>query len=234
MRHKNVRGKISALTERDGKPFERGREWFSITYHEDGQRTVRAQCELDDRQLLRDVVYTLTSDFKPADCFIRLHRAGKFLGTGWCRFQDKFAECEVFNAETGRISQRIPLSSPLTGFGTHPVTCDALLLRAFDHSKPEKVQKADGVLMSSLQHDGSSGPMLSPISFGIEYLGRDEVTTPVGTFEADKYQFLLDGSFPEEHPTEEIWCIPETLMFVKVRVGGYINTTFELVEYEEL
>ena len=234
MKHKNVRGKILAMTERDGKPFERGREWFSITYHEDGQRTVRAQCELDDRHLLRDVIYTLGPDLRPLDAFVRLTRAGKFLGSGWCRFTGSEAECEVFNVQMGRVSQRVPLAAPATGFGTHPVTCDALLLAAFDHSKPEKAQPAVGILMSSMEHDGSSGPLLSPINFAIEYLGRENVTTRVGTFEADKYRFLLEGSFPEDHPVEEIWCIPETYQFVKVRVGGYINTTFELVEYEEL
>lgn len=234
MNHRNVRGKILAMTERDGQPFERGREWFSITHHEDGQRTVRAQCELDDRHLLREVIYTLGPDLKPLDCFVRLHKAGRFLGSGWCRFGEREAECEVFNAQMGRVSQRVPLDRPATGFGTHPVTCDALLLAAFDHSRPEKVQPALGVLMSSMEHDGSSGPLLSQIKFAIEYLGREQVVTPAREFEADHYRFILDGSFPEDHPIEELWCIPGTYQFVKVRVGGYINTTFELVEYEEL
>ena len=234
MKHRNVRGKILAITEREGRRFERGREWFSITHHEDGQRTVRLQCELDDRYLLRDVVYTLTADLKPADCFIRLHRKGRFLGSGWCRFADDFAECEVFNSEMGRVSQRYPLARRASGFGTHPVTCDALLLAAYDHDRPEKIQIQNDVLMSSMQHDGSSGPLLSPITFGIEYCGREQVTTPVGAFEADKYRFVLEGSFEDEHPTEELWCVPGTFQFLKVRVGGYINTTFELVELEEL
>lgn len=234
MKHRNVRGKIVAITEKDGQPFERGREWFSITHHEDGQRTVRAQCELDDRELLRDIIYTLTPDLKPADCFIRLHRKGLFLGSGWCRFAEDYAECEVLNAEMGRVSQKYPLPRRANGFGTHPVTCDALLLAAYDHSRPEKVQIQTDMLMSSMQHDGSSGPLLSPIRFGIEYCGRESVKTPVGSFDADKYRFVLEGSFPDEHPMEELWCVPETYQFLKVRVGGYINTTFELVEYEEL
>ena len=139
-------GKNSRHDRTDGKPFERGREWFSITYHEDGQRTVRAQCELDDRQLLRDVVYTISPDMKPLDCFVRLHRAGRFLGSGWCRFTDTEAECEVFNNQMGRVSQRVPLGQRAAGFGTHPVNCDALLLAAFDHSKPDRIQPARGVL----------------------------------------------------------------------------------------
>lgn len=234
MKHKTVRGKIAAMTERDGKPFERGREWFSITHHEDGQRTLRAQCELDDRELLREVVYTVRPDLTPADCFIRLHKSGKFLGSGWFRFEENFAECEVYNSRMGRVTQTYPLGSRAKGFGNHPVTCDALLLSIFDHSRPERVQPAHGVLMSSLEHDGSSGPMLSGIEFGIEYLGRETIQTKVGEFETDHYRFILDGSFPDAHPVEELWCIPETYMFVKVTVGGYINTSFELVELEEV
>ena len=233
MNHKNIRGTIRAITQRDGKPFERGREWFSITRHEDGQTTLRAQCELDDRSILRDVVYTVDSDLKPHDCFIRLQHNGAFLGSAWFRFASDFAECEVFNKDFGRVSQRLPLGQPAAGFGSHPVTCDMLLLAGFDHSRPDEVQRASGILMSSLQHDGSSGPMLSTIEFGIQYLGRETVDTPAGTFEADHYRFLLDGSFPEDHPVQEVWCVPETYMFVKVTVGGYINTVFELVELED-
>lgn len=232
MNHRNVKGKIRAMTQRGGEPFERGREWFSITHHEDGQITLRAQCELDDRAILRDVIYTVTPDFAPHDCFIRLQREGQFLGSGWMRFADDHAECEVFNVEFGRVSQRLPLRKPAAGFGTHPVTCDMLLLAGFDHSLGDTIQPSKGILMSSLEHDGSSGPMLSTISYGIEYLGRDSVDTPVGSFEADHYRFLLEGSFPEDHPMQEVWCIPDTYMFVKVTVGGYINTTFELVELE--
>lgn len=222
------------MTTRDGQPFERGREWFSITYHEDGQRTVRAQCELDDRYLLRDIVYTLRSDMTPHDCFVRLHKNGAFLGTGWCRFEGMNAECEVYSVQMGRVSQRYTLQHPSAGFGSHPVTIDSLLLSNFNHAIPDLIQPARGILMSSMEHDGSSGPLLSGIDFKIEYLGREMVVTPVGPFEADHYRFILEGSFPDEHPVEEIWCIPDTYMFVKVVVGGYINTTFELVEYEEI
>ena len=60
MNHRNVRGKILYTAERDGKNLESGREWFSMTVHEDGQRTVRSHCEIEqglvaDRTVIRDV-----------------------------------------------------------------------------------------------------------------------------------------------------------------------------------
>lgn len=231
MKHVNYRGKVACMTVRDGKPFERGREWFSITSHEDGQRTLRMQCELDDRHLVRDVTYTLDPQLRPLDCFVRLHKRGRFLGSGWCRFTPEEAECEVYNVQIGRVSQRVRLPGPVRAFGTHPVNVDALLVTAFDHSKPERIQPARDVYISSLEHDGSSGPMVLPVPFAIEYLGREQVETRAGVFEADRYRFLLEGSFPTDHPTEEIWVVPETYFFVKAHVGGYINTTFELVEF---
>ncbi len=234
MKHTNYRGKVVCMTVRDGKPFERGREWFSITSHEDGQRTLRMQCELDDRHLVRDVTYTLDPQLRPLDCFVRLHKKGRFLGSGWCRFGDGEAECEVYNATLGRVSQRVALRSPARAFGMHPINADALLLTAFDHSRPERIQPAHDVYISSFEHDGSSGPMVLPIAFQIEYLGREAVQTRVGTFEADHYRFLLEGTFPSDHPTEEIWCMPDTYFLVKAQVGGYINTTFELVEFAQV
>src|SRR5262245_63191954 len=79
---RNSLGKILYIGD-DGK--ERGREWFSFTYREDQQVTLRAYCEIDDTRVERDVVQTMTAQFHPLDCFVRLHVQGKFLGTGWIR-----------------------------------------------------------------------------------------------------------------------------------------------------
>jgi hypothetical protein len=44
-------------------------------------------------------------------------------------------------------------------------------------------------------------------------------------------RFLLGGALPKDHPVEELWCTPGDYVFVKVRVGGYIATTYELAEF---
>ena len=82
--------------------------------------------------------------------------------------------------------------------------------------------------MSSREHDGCSGPNLCTTQFGLEYIGREEVTVPAGTFETDHYRFVLD-----HHPTEDLWCTTDGFLFVKIAVGGYMNAHFDLVEYEE-
>ena len=43
----------------------------------------------------------------------------------------------------------------------------------------------------------------------------------------------MEGSLPEEHPLEELWCNPDDFIFVKIRVGGYLATTYEFISFQE-
>ena len=236
MKHRTVRGRIGLRREQDGQRVALYRECFTTTWHEDGQRTVRSTCELErglveDRSVLRDVTYTVDAQRRPLDCFIRLHRNGAFLGSAWFRFGPDFAECEAFGTEIGRLSQRFD-GCVVSSFGAHALTCDITHLERFDHTLGERIQPTRGVMLSSLEHDGCSGPLLCPIEFRIEYVGREMLTVPAGTFEADHYRFLVEGSMPKDHPTEELWCTPEDFIFLKVYVGGDIDTTYELENLE--
>lgn len=238
MKHRTTSGRIVYLSDQSGTRQEFGREWYSITAHEDGQRTLRARCEIEagvvaPREVLREVTYTTDAALRPLDCYNRLHMNGKFLGSGWMRFTDTHAECEAYNVVTGRVSQHIELERPALSLGSHPVSCDILHLARFDHTRPERIQQQPDVWMTSIEHDGCSGPMLSALSFAIEYCGRETVTVPAGTFECDHYRFLLAGAQqPREHPTEDLWCTPGDFTFVRVTVGGYMAASFDLVEYE--
>lgn len=235
MKHRNVRGKILYLSQEGSEPQEYGREWFTYTFHEDGYLTVRSQCEIEpgvveDRSVIRDVTYTVDDEFKPVEGYVRLQENGAFLGAGWFHVTDKLAECHGYNLRDGQIHQRFELDKPVPSVGAHALTCDVLHLARFDRDKDEAIQSARGAMLTSLEHDGCSGPMLAPIDFKIEYLGRETIAVPAGTFETDHYQFLLEGTLPKEHPTEELWCLPEEFIFVKIAVGGYMNSTFELAE----
>ena len=82
--HLNTRGKIlytSNKPERLGQ--ERGREYFVISVHADGARTIAAHCEIDDRPaVMRDITYSLDADWMPTDCFVRLSVGNRFMGSG--------------------------------------------------------------------------------------------------------------------------------------------------------
>ncbi len=234
---RNTRGKILYIND-DGT--ERGREWFSVTWRRDGQVTLRAYCEIDDGEVERDVVQSMTSEFAPLDCFMRLHRRGEFLGTGLIRITDTEAECEAFNAEIGRIRQVIKLDMPVPTLVTHPLSTDSLLARRFDHSKSERVQYWEGGFTTSPLLDGASGPLLSANGRrAIEYVGPERVTVPAGTFDTHHYRILMRPR-PDGTPTGyEIWATHPDYVFVRGTVSGYLNNksgagTYELVEYEEI
>jgi hypothetical protein len=230
MSRRHYSGRIEAIGDEVGL---RGAERFSVSVAADGSRVLHATCEIYDRQVSKDVVYAVDASWRPVDAYVRLMRAGRLLGTGWYRFDEDGAELESWNAELGRIRQHVRLKRPLRTFGPHPLSCDVWHLAAFDHASGVQVQRMHDTMLSSLEHDGCSGPMLHPLEFGIEYIGRETITVRAGTFAVDRYQFRLEGALPKEHPLEELWCTPDDLMIVKIRVGGYLATTYELVHFEQ-
>ncbi len=230
MRRRHYSGVIEAIG--DGKAGIRGTERFSVSVAPDGSRTLHATCEIFDRQVSKDIVYSVDASWRPIDAYVRLIKNGALLGTGWYRFAEKSVELESWNRDLGRISQRVALARGLRTFGPHPLSCDVWHLAAFDHARPERIQRMQDTMLSSLEHDGCSGPMLHAIDFGIEYVGREEIEVRAGRFAVDRYQFRLEDSLPREHPLEELWCIPDEYVIVKIRVGGYLATTYELVQYD--
>ena len=98
MRHRTYAGKIVYLTDGAG---EMGRERFRVTVHDDGRRTLRAICEMDDDELLRDVTYTVDRHFRPLDAFVRLTIGEAFVGSGWYHFTETAVTCEAVTASAG-------------------------------------------------------------------------------------------------------------------------------------
>jgi len=229
MSRRHYSGVIEAVGDNVGL---RGTERFSVSVAPDGSRTLHATCEIFDRNVSKDIVYSVDASWRPIDSYVRLIKNGSLLGTGWYRFAEKYVELESWNRELGRVSQRVERDKPLRTFGPHPLSCDIWHLAAFDHASGERVQRMNDSMLSSLEHDGCSGPLLHPLDFGIEYIGRERLKVRAGEFDVDRYQFRLEGALPQEHPLEELWCIPEDFVIVKIRVGGYLSTTYELVEYQ--
>ena len=80
MNHRTMRGKLLYLHDTHG---ETGREWFTVTVQPSGERTVRAHCEMEDEQVLRDVVWSMDPDWRPIDAYVRLSVGGVWQGSGW-------------------------------------------------------------------------------------------------------------------------------------------------------
>jgi hypothetical protein len=239
--HETIQGRIlytSRKADRLGQ--ERGREFFTITKHQDGRRTLRAQAEIDDApNVLRDVVLTQDLEGLTRDAFVRLSVGDQTFGSSWFRFTDEFAECEGWNHDRGRFSERIEFDHVPPVFGTHPIQGDAWHLRAVDRSKGPCIQVFEKFLMSSLDHRGATGPSLVWHDAGmkIEYVGEDRITVGAGTFDAlhfcygDRESKRPGSNESGEHPPYEIWVTADDdFILLKAQVTGYMMTYYELME----
>ena len=241
--HKTIRGKLLYTSKKPNQEgIERGREHFAITVHQDGRRTLRAHCEIDDApNVLRDVVLTMDKDWITRDAFVRISVGDKTVGSSWFRFEDTYAECEGLLNGKERISERIEYDKPSPLFGTHPIQGDAMHLHMIDRSQGPTAEIYKNFLMSSLDHRGATGPSLvtwkDPLK--IEYVGEDKVTVEAGTFDAlhfcygERNSARPGSNETGEHPPYEAWVSADgEFIMLKASVTGYMMTHYELTELE--
>ena len=235
MRSRNVEGRILYTSKKpDRMDQPRGHETFLFTHHGDGATTLRAHCEIDepDPSVMRDVVYGLDPQGRPADCAVRLTVGDRFMGSGWFRFGNGFIECESYGPSTGRVSQRVQLEQPIDGFGTHPIVADGYLLSKLEWREPGE-RRTVRCYVPSPDHRGATPPFLARVEIGATFLGREEVEVGAGVFAARRFQFLDDGDsgMAGQHPPYDLWVTnDEDGVFLKGGVGGYMMTWYELVE----
>ena len=210
---------------------ERGRESFRLDLHRDGSRVLAAHCEIDDAPaVVRDVNLRLDADNLPRECFVRIAVGGQFRGSGWFAFSPTEAQCESTTAVEGRISQRVPLQSPLLAFGNHAIINDAYAMSLYDLSKGAGKQSFF-MLLSSPDHRGATGPMIFPVQLAIEYVGEEEIEVIAGRFKARHFR-ILDVGMPEEHPDYDLWVTADDdYVLLRAQVTGYMQTAYELTEY---
>lgn len=235
--HRTISGKILYTSRKPGREGEeRGRESFTFTHHTDGKRTMRATCEIDEPAptVLRDVTYSLDENDVPMDCFVRLTVGDKFMGSGWFRLTPDFVECESYGPSIGRLSQRVPITAPYDGFGTHPIAGDAYITKRMDRSRGPH-QRPLRTFLPSPDHRGATPPQIAEANIELEYVGEDRVTVKAGTFDAYHYRFTdkkggmvtTNGA----HPDYDVWVTAdEDAIFLQGGVGGYMQTWYELVE----
>lgn len=233
MKHKTIRGYIKYTSKKPERlDQERGREFFTLTTQSDSTVVLQAHCEIDDEpNVIRDVVLAMNKDGSPLDCSVRLTVGDKFEGTGWFRFTPSYAECELFNQNDGRISQRIEVEQPVRWLEPHPIAGDALMMKLYDVSKGPGKQFFKDLMLTSPDHRGATGPMLFKLkSVSIEYYGEEEITVKAGTFKARHFSVGDTAeSLLEEHPPYHVWVTAdEHYLFLKAGAAGYMQTYYEL------
>jgi hypothetical protein len=183
---RNYRGEIRYGHEVDG---ETGRERFEVTVHDDGSRTLRCICWMDKVPLVRDVVYTVNDKFEAVDCFVRVVSEGAFVGSGWFRFGEDFAEGEVSTAREGRISQRVSTPGRVKLFGSHPISIDIWKCVHTAAERPSEIQPLTNCFSSSLAPNGASGPLLVDKRYDVIFEGHEAVAVPFGQLDCRRYNW---------------------------------------------
>ncbi len=224
--HRSYRGKMLYITDGVG---EMGREYFSVTVQADGTRTLRAQCEMDDDRLLRDVVLTVNARWEPIDAFVRLTIAGKTVGSSWFCFDGKQAECQGRTAADGRISRMLPMTGASEYFGTHALHGDAWVVGRLRDWKGEPDAFPLATFATSTLANGGSGPDLIPLSGGYSRIvdqGNKSITVPAGRFDTRHVRIIVPNV-----DDFDVWAGGEDCLPVKSTSRG-LKQTYEMVHIE--
>ena len=236
MKHKTIRGYIRYTSKKPERlNEERGREFFTITNQSDDVIVMDAHCEIDDEpNVIRDVVLAMRKDGSPIDGSLRLSVGDELEGTGWYRFENDYAELEVFNKEKGRTAERIELKEPVKWLQTHPIVGDGLLMKLYDLSKGKGVQYFKDLLLTSPDHRGATGPMLFTLaSMGLAYHGEEQVSVKAGTFKARHFSLASADGLDEEHPAYNVWVTADDdYILLKAGVAGYMQSHYELEQLD--
>jgi hypothetical protein len=153
-------GKITYHSEEAG---ETGREYFNVSVENDGTRTLRSVCEMDQVNLIRDVTYTVDKDFR--------------------------AEGEAFSVAEGRVTQRLECNGRVRLFGTHPIVIDIWKCVHVKAENPGRLQVLDGCMNCPPVTNGASAPLLAYKRYDMYYQGRAKVTVPAGTFDCEHFDW---------------------------------------------
>ena len=113
-----------------------GRKHFTLTRHRNGDRVLRAFCELDDEPaLIRDVIQRVGAEFHPQDCVVRLTEDGIFKGSTSYHVTFNEIRYEGLTRDEGRIAGQLDINRTVRGFGTHALNSDAWLVAQFNRSQ---------------------------------------------------------------------------------------------------
>ncbi|WDF73625.1 hypothetical protein [Novosphingobium sp. KACC 22771] len=219
--YRHYAGKIAYL---NGAGREWGRETFSASVHAHG-RSLRAVCEMDEAQLLREVSWSVTSDWRPRDGFVRNVRDGQTIGTCWYSVAGNSVECQGITEEEGRIARRIETDRTVDFLGMHPLAGDAItaMVRGTD-------QPGQGVTLlcaaNSTAHLGDEGLSVLLVEPVVTFIAPEQITVGAGTFDALHYTIRWSDHVP--HLTD-FWIDPVDCLPL-LTVLPAIGERYELVE----
>lgn len=188
---------------------ERGREDFALTRNRDGSRTLRCLAMTDDSKFVRDVTYTLGSDRRPVDVFVRLQLADRWVGTGYFRTVGRRLHLTTDGDGTGYTKQRVRVPERFH-IMTHAVMLDGWTFWCYDDAAGG--EQTLTVYNTSTRWNGTDGPLgrLEPVR--VELLGEEDVEVPAGSFRARRFRVASDVL---DVPASDLWVTGEDSVLVR-------------------
>lgn len=208
---------------------ERGVERVTYSFNVDGTITMSARSESFDPAVVRDVVYLLGADFRPQSCYVQIADRGRPVGSGWFRLSARNVEVEADTAK-GRVREEHAVPEPVKALVAHPVSTDVHVSLAADRSQPGAVTPAEGVYLTSSDPYGRTGPELVRADVAVDYLGVEEIVTPLGRMAADHSLLYLRGNHGRFEPFQDLWCAAGTPVFLKAFARPPVATRYEIAQ----
>ncbi len=193
---------------------ERGREYWSLTRHRDGTRTMRCVAMTEDSQFVRDVTYTLGKDHRPLDVFIRLQVGERFVGSGYFRVEGDQMRVVTDGWDTGHVNQTLCVPECFY-IVTHAVMLDGWMFWSYDKAKGG--EQCIPIYNTSTQWDGTDGPLGRQETLRVTLVGEEEMEVPAGRFHTTHFRFESDFI---NVPTSDLWITGEDLVLVKYDWSG--------------
>ncbi len=176
-----ARGEIEHRNTDTGKVT--GGETWDVIVHTDGSRTVSANDHVDTIGHMYTVVMRVGADFQPREAFTQYWKDGVFRNASLFLVKDGVIDVTTRFADTiSRETVKIPAQF---SFIPHPLATNVWPGWYYD--------KAKGGSQTITVYDmamGTKAPMQSGQvkTHGLEYLGREDVTVPAGTFPCDHFR----------------------------------------------
>jgi hypothetical protein len=167
----------------DNGARERGTENFRLNVHPDGTRTLIMWHDLYARNIQYTVVLRTAADFRPLQAFANYWSENGYKGSILVTLNGDRLHA-VSNGPNGMVTQDLMVPRNVS-IGTHPVSGDGWHGWYID-------EKAKGVQEIGVIYGIESGGDLTKPALGalrpqkFEVLGREKITVPAGTFEAQK------------------------------------------------
>lgn len=218
----SIRGRIECL-DRDRRAW--GHERFHIS-RAGRQRIVRTVTAFEDRGVLRDANWAMSTDWLPLEGFVRDVVNGRTQMHGCLLVAGNVVRCEAWTATSGHLSRQLVAPGPVEHLGLHNIVADCLVGANRGPTAPGEEMPVRCVTQSAADYGlgGYGAHLVAPL---VTYVGREPVSVAAGRFEGLHFRVRWSDQVPKY---SDFWVRDD---FVPLRLlGASGDVSYELFELE--